>query len=91
MGRPRYLFVPWLQLLVLEPRDPSIPPVLHSLNVAVRDGVVVVLTALNRAGFSRELVLPAAVAAWSCFDGSSTRLRIPLVGRGRGWNAAWSG
>ncbi len=45
---------------------------------------------MNRAGFSGELVLPTAVAAWSCFDGSSTRLRIPLVGRGRGWNAGAS-
>ncbi len=37
----------WLQLLVLEPGDPRIPPALHSLNVAVRDSVVVVLTALS--------------------------------------------
>jgi len=63
----------WLQLLALEQVDPSIAPVLHTLNVAVRDGVVVVLTALANQGLvdpSRSIV-DEAVDIHATIDGFS--------------------
>lgn len=39
-----------MQLLALEGSDASIAPVLHSLNAAVREGIVNILTALRNRG-----------------------------------------
>ncbi len=63
----------WLQLLTLVHSDPSIGPVLKSLNAAVRDGIVVLLTALANQGLvstDRDLE-QEAVALHALIDGFS--------------------